>query len=170
MRYKYFFFSLVGIIFAVFLGRVIFAWTNPTQSPPDGSGSLTSFPSGAVVFFNLSSCPTGWSEYTAGRGRYVVGLPSSGTLAGTTGTALSNLENRAVGQHNHAIIDPGHSHTYWLDTDTVPDGGTGGAASEDTKDFTLSTDSSVTGITVDNAGSVAGTNAPFIQLLACVKD
>jgi len=65
--------------------------------------------SGMIAPF-AAACPTGWTEYTAAQGRYVVGVPDGGTVAGTAGTALTDLENRAVGQHNHAITDPGHVH------------------------------------------------------------
>lgn len=68
----------------------------------DGS-SLTGIagtPAGAVVFFNLASCPTGWTELTAARGMTMVGLPAAGTLAGTVGTAFTNLENRT---HTHTV-------------------------------------------------------------------
>lgn len=108
-----------------------------------GGGSV---PSGAVMFFNLSSCPSGWSELTAARGRYPVGLPSGGTLAGTKGTALSNLENR-VAPCNHTHYESWYTDCmYWpgnrwlFMTYTIPDPGT------------------------------AGTNAPYIQLLACQKN
>ena len=57
-----------------------------------------SVPSGAVVFFNLGTCPPGWTEHTAARGRTVIGLPAGGTLGGASGTPLSNLENRL---HTH---------------------------------------------------------------------
>ena len=125
-------------------------------------------PSGSVSFFNLSSCPTGWSEYTAARGRYIVGLPSGGTLAGTVGTALSNLQNRAVGQHTHTVTDPGHFHY----TDVSRQSTIGGTLGND-MDFAFLddlTDTAYTGISIDNAGDVAGTNAPYIQLLICEKD
>jgi len=135
-----------------------------------GAGGGTVIPPGAVMAFNLASCPTGWSELTSARGRYIVGLPSGGTLAGTAGTALSNTENRAVGQHNHGITDPGHSHAQQpqtllgiaggiISTNTGPVLQTGGTTSTAT-----------TGITINNAGSVAGTNAPYLQLLICQKD
>jgi hypothetical protein len=38
-------------------------------------------PAGAVMFFNLATCPPGWTELVSARGRYLVGLPSAGTLA-----------------------------------------------------------------------------------------
>ncbi len=122
-------------------------------------------PSGFVGFFNLASCPNGWTELTSARGRYLVGLPSGGTLASTAGTALTNLENRAVGAHAHTVTDPGHSHTYSssVGTSGASNGWTGQATSAQTS-------TGMTGITIGNAGSVAGTNAPYIQLLVCQKD
>jgi len=134
------------------------------------TATSTGVPSGAVMYFNLSTCPTGWTELTSARGRYLVGLPTSGTLAGTQGTQLSNLENRAVGQHTHSISDPGHSHGY------PPYKGNpcGGYAGWYNGGCQLPPESSVglavTGITLQQAGSVANTNAPYLQLLVCQKD
>ena len=54
-------------------------------------------PAGAVMFFNLASCPSGWTELTSARGRYLVGRPSGGALAGTQGTALTNLADPSGG-------------------------------------------------------------------------
>jgi len=122
-------------------------------------------PSNAVMFFATSTCPSGWTEFTAARGRYLVGLPLGGTASGTVGTALSNQENRPVGQHTHATNDPAHTHSG--DTDVQGSGsdvagghyfiGTAGGVS-------------YTGIYIDPAGAVAGTNAPYIQYLVCQKD
>jgi len=126
-------------------------------------------PAGFVGFFNLSSCPAGWSELTAARGRYLVGLPSGGTLAGTKGTALSNLEDRPVGQHNHALNDPGHYHGVGMQNFDSGRGGPGGGGHQ-LFDQSGSTASATTQLTVNNAGSVSGTNAPYLQLLVCQKD
>ncbi len=150
-------------------------------------GSYYLVPSGAVMFFNLESCPSGWHELTEARGRYLVGLTDRGTLAGTVGTALSDLENRAVGKHTHDITDAGHSHgvtdpghshnVHWL-----PLGGTR-LGDEDGDRFLrfynihtgnaqigISINDHTTDITIMDAGSVDGTNAPYIQFLVCVKD
>lgn len=55
--------------------------------------AATTMPTGTVAFFNLAGCPTGWTEYTALRGRILVGLPSGGTLAGSNAaTALTDVE------------------------------------------------------------------------------
>lgn len=75
--------------------------------------NLDIVPTGSIWFFNLTSCPSGWSEATAGRGRALVGLPSAGTLAGTAGSALTNLGTRtvtSVASHTHAV-DPASTTT-----------------------------------------------------------
>lgn len=85
------------------------------EAVPALEGREFSVPGGAVMAFNLASCPAGWSELVAARGRTVVGLPSGGALAGTLGTGLGDLEDRA---HSHMVDAPstatttvaGHSH------------------------------------------------------------
>ncbi len=59
-------------------------------------------PTGSVMFFDLDACPAGWSPLDAARGRAIVGLPTGGTLGGTVGAALGDLENRT---HTHTV-DP----------------------------------------------------------------
>jgi len=113
------------------------------------------------MFFNSATCPSGWSEYTALQGRYAVGLPSGGTLAGTKGKELSNLEDRAVGYHSHNARTTGD---FGLSQD-VRSGNTTPAAWKNT--------GNKAGITVDSAGTAyieGNTNAPYIQLLACQKN
>jgi len=85
--------------------------------------AVNGVPRQAVGFFNLPSCPSGWTEYTVARGRYLVGLNSGGLLGGTTGVALTNQENRAVGQHNHSVTDAGHTHGIHVLTTGVLQGG-----------------------------------------------
>jgi hypothetical protein len=130
-------------------------------------GQDATAPAGAVMFFDLASCPAGWSEFTQARGRYVVGLTPGGTLRGTSGTPLSDQEARPVGQHNHSG-DFSHVHAI----NAVSGGGvaasgvlfgTGNSASVFTA---VPTDTS---FVTENAGSVPGTNAPYVQLRACRK-
>jgi hypothetical protein len=129
-------------------------------------------PAGAVMFFDLASCPSGWSEYTAGRGRYIVGNPSAGTLGAAVGTALSDTENRPTGQHTHAVIDPGHVHGVDYDTEQLANEGNtiGGTHMVGSNSKTEFSSTAFTGITIADAGTVAGTNAPYVQLTACRKD
>ncbi|MGE0788106.1 MAG: hypothetical protein AB7S26_20715 [Sandaracinaceae bacterium] len=69
-------------------------------------------PSGAIMYFNASTCPAGWTEVTAARGRTIVGLAgSAGTVGGTVGVALTDRENR------------GHTHTTSLSTVTTASAG-----------------------------------------------
>jgi hypothetical protein len=66
----------------------------------DDTGAV---PPGAVMFFDLPACPTGWSPLDEARGRAIVGVPTGGTLGGTVGaTPLADLEDRA---HTH-VVDP----------------------------------------------------------------
>lgn len=145
---------------------------------------------GQIVAF-ATACPSGWTEYTAGRGRYIVGTPASGTNAATVGTALTDQENRSVGSHTHtvdpantsvSISDPGHIHTTVLG---LPGSGSSLFLSKGSQDGYPGTaanygfiGTSATGITASvdiasftsgSSGSVAGTNAPYIQLTYCQK-
>lgn len=63
------------------------------------SSALTArLPAGTIAFFSANTCPAGWSVVAALRGRTVVGLPTGGTVGGTTGTPLANL---TLPEHSH---------------------------------------------------------------------
>lgn len=108
---KYLFIVLSAITTGLLVAVFTMAFIGPgANQPPDGSptASLGGVPSGAVMFFNLGVCPSGWTEYTMARGRVIVGTPLSGTNASTTGTALTNLGTRTITNtpsHLHSI-DP----------------------------------------------------------------
>jgi hypothetical protein len=134
---------------------------------PGAPGRDATSAAGAVTFFDLPDCPAGWTEFTDARGRYVVGLPEGGNLRGTSGTALTNEESRPVGQHNHSGE---YNHTHPITVITTATGTTfgvqwtfGGSA------FVQSGGTSGGVLQIANAGSVAGTNAPYVQLRACRK-
>jgi type II secretory pathway pseudopilin PulG len=131
-------------------------WTGSAFEGYNGSewGSLGGgggVPNGSIIFYNGATCPAGWSEVTDARGRYIVGLPSSGTLASTTGSALSNLENRAAGAHTHTIY--GSLFGYNAGSNAIYHRTSSGDYDQPT--------AGVVG------GAVAGTNAPYIQYLVC---
>ncbi len=148
--------------------------TKNIQEILNSTGIYSPFPSGMVSFFKLSACPTGWTQDPDSVGRYVVGANSSYTINATGGTALTNNENRTVGQHNHGVTDPAHTHN-------PPEGSSaflvqqGGVANYAGGGNPVNpgaglTGPASTGVTINNEGSVAGTNAPYIQYLVCVKD
>jgi len=160
----------------------------PAETTVHGEIGGSATPTGTIQFFSQGSCPAGWSTYAALQGRYVVGLPDGGTLAGTNGTILTDSENRAVGQHlhtfsmaphNHAFTGSGdHSHSYQKGNTTV------GQVTQPQDGFyqgTLrgTTGSAATGVSIDvknlpsdtsTVGTDAGTNAPYIQLTPCQKN
>lgn len=65
---------------------------------------------------------------------------------------MSNIENRAVGRHSHSISHDATKLFGGHGTGPFPSAEAGAT------------------ITVGNTGSVAGTNAPYIQYLVCSKD
>src|SRR4051812_28506459 len=127
-------------------------------------------PAGAVMSFDLASCPAGWTSYDAAGGRYLVGLPAGGTAGAAVGTALSDQENRPTGQHTHGVTDPGHFHAVGYDTEQLANTGNtiGGTRIQGgTNSGSENSDPAFTGISIQAAGAVAGTNAPYLQLLVC---
>ncbi|MBN2101123.1 hypothetical protein JW710_04525 [Candidatus Dojkabacteria bacterium] len=105
--------------------------------------------SGVIAAFN-GSCPTGWTEYTAARGRVVVGTPSGGTNGGTLGTALTNLQV------------PTHTHTGTTNNESFYDAGSWSASNRVGEGAQRHTHSFTT-----NANTT--TPIPYIQLTYCQK-
>jgi hypothetical protein len=150
-------------------------------------------PSGAVMFFNLTSCPVGWSEYSPGYGRMVVGIGSSGTIEGTRWSALGDLGDpthyhgvnpplfytQSVGSHSHQINPPRViTGVYYTDPKGVLPGAyyidiTGNHEHEvDIYTFPSATAGSHNHAVNFSAFSSGRTSTyiPYIQLLVCTKD
>ncbi len=60
-----------------------------------GSG----MPTGAISAFNLAACPSGWSEYTPARGRFLRGIDSTGTNDSVR--TAGNTQEDAFQGHKH---------------------------------------------------------------------
>jgi hypothetical protein len=144
-----------------------------------GESGVGSAAPGAVGFFDVDACPAGWSEYVEARGRYIVALPPGGVRGAQVGTPLSAQQNRVVGQHSHGVTDPGHSHgingsgaSLRVPNAVVSFNGRGPITTlpPAPNAFTTGIMPASTGISVQSAGGTAGTNAPYVQLLACRKD
>lgn len=164
------------------------------------SGSVPSsyggVPAGLIAFSANGTCPTGWTEYTSARGRYIVGLVASGTSAGTVGTALTNEENRAGSASLGLSLTSGtlavskgtlsasttlsggkvYGSTSTNGAQIAASNGTGAVNTLDSEGLTAST--SVSGSpslsgapsgSISGLSSVSGTTAPYIQLVACQK-
>ncbi len=147
--------------------------------------AVLAVPTGAVMHFVLPECPAGWVEFDLARGRYLIGMHPEEALASVVGTALAPGENRAVGQHAHAVTDPGHAHairdpghTHDLisSSSDTPGGRSADGNNADRRnrtelDFTdIEILSAFSGISIQNTGAVPGTPAPGVRLLTCLKE
>jgi hypothetical protein len=132
------------------------------------------------VFFEAAACPSGWAPYDKAAGRYLVSAAPGGAVGDVVGAALGAAENRATGQHDHAISDPGHNHNLRVSPIYVGGNvtasrvaGTTGSYGNDLPAFNVADPFNgaikpqTTGITVLPSAGPAGTNAPYVQLLAC---
>lgn len=65
---------------------------------PDGTTQSTAAPpAGAVIAFNRSGCPAGWSEYGPARGRFIRGIDKSGQNTDPSGQrAPGNTQEDAI--------------------------------------------------------------------------
>jgi len=98
-----------------------FLKADSAQSEGVSWGAITAVPANVIAYTSDASAPSGWSEYTAARGRVIVGLPSGGTVAGTVGTALTDLQDKT-----HTHTGPSHQHiapaqfASWVIWNTTP--------------------------------------------------
>ena len=61
------------------IGAVLTIALNTAQAQVTVNLTVDSTPAGAISAFNLASCPAGWSEFTAGKGRVLVGSGAGNT-------------------------------------------------------------------------------------------
>ncbi|MCI5149246.1 MAG: hypothetical protein D3916_07655 [Candidatus Electrothrix sp. MAN1_4] len=159
---------------------------NHIQNHPTGPST----PKNIVGMFYQESCPEGWEEVSNMNGRYIVGVTSNGARIGETiGTPLKPQENRVVGKHGHPLGTTGnhthsvanagnHAHSFSGARDYTSGAGdhdrakpTGASRSTNragNHSHGLGTSGQHTH-SLSDAGNVEGTNAPYIQLLACRK-
>jgi len=154
------------IVFAAILASISYAiaWGsgNPQLHGHDAGELETSIPAGAVMAFNLVSCPVGWSEYAVAQGKTVVGLDSGDTSFDTleeTGGEKNHLLTSAesgVPAHTHDMQsyyhDPGSS---YVRTSGSPNGQT-----------VLTTGAN----TPQDASQAHNNLQPYVTLLYCIKD
>ncbi len=158
------------------------AWTS---SPPGGLNS-------GLIVLSTSSCPSGYQQLLSFNGRFPIGVPSAGTVAGTVGTGLTNL---AAITHSHTFTPAGtvaaHTHSF------TPAGTIGGPSATGTlsspalafwgtnssPNFVLASHShafsggaGTTGATAPaftgtgGTTSTADTTPPYIQVIFCMHN
>jgi hypothetical protein len=65
-------------------------------------------PTGAIAAFASASCPSGWTEYTAARGRFLRGI-DNGAGNDPSGTRTpGNVQTDDLKSHSHSILLPRH--------------------------------------------------------------
>lgn len=128
-------------------------------------------PAGMVSAFNSETCPTGWTEFTNARGRFVVGINSGGTLGGTAGgDPFTNLEEK---MHSHNWSWYIENSNTWRSYDrdgnyfTTTDWEPGGIGDEGIGYYPLSADSTTTN--VPHYTDKISHTPPYVQLLYCEK-
>jgi len=122
-----------------------------------------SVPSGTVAFVDTGNCPGGYTEETLLRGRHLVGVPASGTVGGTLGTAQTDLQDAAL---TLAQL-PAHAHQQTVQSGAlatlasavgtgIGDTGTGGGAADNTD-------------TQGSGSNVRSSLVPYAQLKGCKR-
>lgn len=86
-----------------------------------GGGSI---PSGAIMPFDLASCPSGWSEWTPAYGRFLRGVDKSGTNIDPDGQrATGNTQGDASADHQHDVPFSANNSTMAHGTFALPRSG-----------------------------------------------
>lgn len=145
LRYLLATISIIILSFALFfIIKEVLAWTNPTQSPPGGSG-VGVIPAGTINFYGGSSAPSDWllcngSEvskntyptlfdaigYTYGGGGNIFNLPD---LRGRTAVGLgTNISVASLGSNEGTAVQyrrPQHRHILTSGKGATPANGSG---------------------------------------------
>lgn len=70
---------------------------------PTSGSAATGVPSGFIGAFDLEACPTGWSEYTAARGRFLRGIDPTGTNDPDGVRTAGSLQGDELKSHAHDL-------------------------------------------------------------------
>jgi hypothetical protein len=84
-----------SLVVSLVFGATALAGTIIGETPSNASVQPNS-----IILTAQSTCPIGYTEYTAARGYFLVGVPSGGTVAGTVGSAMTNQQDLT---HTHSI-------------------------------------------------------------------
>jgi hypothetical protein len=148
-------------------------------SPGVFTGAWAYLPSGTAMLFVQTSAPTGWTKSTTHDNkalRVVSGSASSGGTTGFTSVFTSRTITTAnMPSHTHGVTDPGHSHTttysYVSNSPATPyDCNVSSGTQQNI--FKNGTNSSTTGISIQNAGSGTAMDfaVQYVDVIIATKD
>jgi hypothetical protein len=126
-------------------------------------------PARAVMAFNQSSCPSGWSAYSAANGRNIVG---SGLSSAPGATSLTFGTQGGEAKHTLSLAEmPKHRHSWTgRGTNGGADGGSGDDWDDtDTKTFNTAYAGGPTGGS-DGSATAHSVMDPYVVLTYCEKD
>jgi hypothetical protein len=142
------------------------------------SGALAQLvvPAGAVMAFDLPTCPAGWSPYAAAGGRVVIGAGVGLARGATVGSDQTTLSVAQMPAHTHSQSNTPHSHGPSHGGSFITRGGPGTPAALIAGGGGFEYTSSTTDATVSITILPAGGGQPFdnrqasIALTYCIKN
>jgi len=146
-----------------YAGSSVPAWVSGCTVPPylncDGSTfSAATYPQLAVVL-GSTTLPD-----ARGRSRFALTQTTSritSAISGINGTVRGAAGGNELMQlHNHAITDPGHTHTHNAASTTGTGNSVGGSVNQAPSPSAGTLNAAVTGITLSNTGAGASQNVP----------
>jgi hypothetical protein len=97
-----------SLYLAIKVGNNALSGRQRLMSTPYAQHAGDGVPSGAVMYFNLAKCPSGWSELPTAQGRAIIGLPVGAKLGATVGDqALTAQQPNLQIAHSH-VVDAHH--------------------------------------------------------------
>lgn len=152
---------LAAIVSGGFIGAMVNAYgTNDPQTFGHSAGEVEgTVPSGAVMAFNLPTCPNEWSQFGLANGRTIIGNSAQYPFSSTGGAATHTLTIAQMPSHTHKLYQV-----------NLPVGGS--TSYQNGPQGTYWRSESKSWQTTTPAGSSQPHNnmQPYIALTYCVKD